>query len=194
MIMAKLKEATREQHENLETLVDVMNKMFTRQDYELLLTKFYKFYSSIEPRVAENRLVDSGLDFDSRLKTPSLERDLRKLGIFENVKHLAGSWTDLPVLDTAGKAFGSCYVMEGATLGGQIIMRHLKQNLDLTPENGGSFFNSYGENVGPMWKQFCAVTTEFAARNENDDEIVNSARDTFDSFARCFSETAVAGI
>ncbi len=192
MIMTKLKEATKEQHENLESVVDVMNKMFTREDYERLLTKFYKFYSSIEPRVGVNRLNDSGFDFDARRKTPSLERDLANLGILENVKHLAGSWSDLPDLDTPAKAFGACYVMEGATLGGQIIMRHLKDHLGLTPDNGGSFFNSYGLQVGPMWKEFCAVTTEFAEKNGNDEETVNAAKETFDSFARCFAETSVA--
>ena len=193
MIMAKLKEATREQHENLENVVNVMDAMFTREDYERLLTKFYTFYSSIEPRVAANSLKDSGFDFDARAKTPSLERDLTNLGVFDDVKHLGGSWTDLPNLDTPAKAFGSCYVMEGATLGGQIIMRHLKQHLDLTPENGGSFFNSYGERVGPMWKEFCAIATEFAEKNGDDETIVNSAKETFDSFARCFAETNGAG-
>lgn len=189
MIMAKLKEATKEQHENLEGVVDVMNKMFTREDYERLLTKFYKFYSSIEPRVAANRLNDSGFDFEARRKTPSLERDLANLGILENVKHLEGSWNDLPELNTSAKAFGACYVMEGATLGGQMIMRHLKDHLGLTPDNGGSFFNSYGAQVGPMWKEFCAVTTEFAEKNGNDEETVTAAKETFDSFARCFAET-----
>lgn len=187
--MAKLKEATKAQHENLENVVDVMNKTFKREDYERLLTKFYKFYSSIEPRVAANRLKDSGFDFEARQKTSSLERDLQNLGIYDDVKHLAGSWNDLPTLDTPAKAFGACYVMEGATLGGQIIMRHLKEHLDLTPDNGGSFFNSYGQFVGPMWKEFCTITTEFTEKNGNEEETVNAAKETFDSFARCFAET-----
>lgn len=192
MIMAKLKEATREQHENLENVVNVMDNMFDRKEYEKLLTKFYRFYSSIEPKVGANDLKAEGFNFDARAKTPSLERDLKNLGIFDDVKHLAGSWTDLPVVDTTAKAFGACYVMEGATLGGQIIMRHLKEHLDLTPENGGSFFNSYGAQVGPMWKEFIMITTQFAEKNDDDEPIVNAAKETFDSFGRCFAEALAA--
>ncbi len=185
MILAKLKEATRTQHENLENTVDVMNQMFSLEDYKTLLTKFYRFYAAIEPRVAANDLEKAGFDFAVRRKTPLLEKDLKALGIFEDAQN--GLWTDLPALDSTAKAFGSLYVMEGATLGGQVIMRHLKQHLDITPENGGAFFNSYGAEVGPMWKSFCATATEFAEANQDDETIVNAARETFDSFARCFT-------
>ncbi|MBK7392751.1 MAG: biliverdin-producing heme oxygenase [Chloracidobacterium sp.] len=194
MILGKLKEATREQHENLESVVGVMDKLFKREDYERLLTKFYKFYSSIEPRVGQNDMQAEGFDFEVRRKTASLESDLKNLGIFDDIKSVAGTWDDLPTLDTPAKAFGACYVMEGATLGGQIIMRHLKEHLDLTPDNGGSFFNSYGHEVGSKWKEFCGVITAFAERQGDDETIVEAARETFDSFGRCFAQTSAAGI
>jgi heme oxygenase len=187
MILAKLKEATRTQHDNLENTVDVMNQMFSLEDYKILLTKFYRFYAAIEPKVAANDLQSAGFDYGKRRKIPLLEKDLKSLGIFENVQKEVALWTDLPALDSTEKAFGSLYVMEGATLGGQVIMRHLKQHLDITPENGGSFFNSYGAQVGPMWKEFCAITTEFAEKAQDDETIINSARETFDSFANCFT-------
>ncbi|HMS43520.1 MAG TPA: biliverdin-producing heme oxygenase [Pyrinomonadaceae bacterium] len=191
MILAKLKEATREQHENLENTVDVMNQMFSLENYKTLLTKFYRFYSAIEPQVAANDLKSAGFDFVARRKTPLLETDLKNLEIFEDVKSLR--WNDLPALDSNAKAFGSLYVMEGATLGGQVIMRHLKQHLDITPENGGAFFNSYGAMVGPMWKEFCAITTEFAEKNADDETIINAAKETFDSFTECFKAPVEKG-
>jgi heme oxygenase (biliverdin-IX-beta and delta-forming) len=191
MILAELKEQTREQHENLETIVDVMNKMFTRADYERLLTKFYRFYSAVEPRVYANDLSDSGIVAGERSKIKWLEEDLSALGVLDKAKALP-ELTDVPNLDSAAKAFGAMYVMEGATLGGQVITRHLKQHLDLTPENGGAFFNSYGHLVGPKWKEFGTAITAFADGHDNNDEIVQSAKDTFDSFARCFSQSSEA--
>ena len=188
MILAELKEQTREQHENLESIVDVMNKMFTRADYEVLLTKFYRFYSAVEPKVAANDMRGNGIDASERTKLKWLERDLANLGAFDRAKRLP-ELNDAPVLDTPAKAYGAMYVMEGATLGGQVITRHLKQHLDLTPETGGAFFNSYGERVGPMWKAFGSAITAFAEKNGNNGEIVQAAKDTFDSFARCFTES-----
>jgi len=132
--------------------------------------------------VAANDMQANGIDATERTKLKWLERDLTALGAFDRVKQFP-ALSDTPVLDTPAKAFGAMYVMEGATLGGQVITRHL------TPETGGAFFNSYGERVGPMWKAFVAAITSLAEKNGNDGEIVQAAKDTFDSFARCFTES-----
>lgn len=188
MIMGKLKEATRGQHEGLENTVDVMSQMFSLDNYKTLLLKFYRFYSAIEPELAKLDLKKYGYDLSARLKTPKLESDLTALNILDEAKKLP-VYNGLPTLDSAEKAFGSLYVIEGATLGGQIINRHLKQNLDLTTENGGLFFNGYGEKTGLMWKEFIEIATNFAFAANNDQTIVESASETFDSFKNCYLES-----
>ncbi len=186
MILTKLKETTRSQHDALEAVVDVMNKAFVIDDYKVLLRRFYRFYSAIEPQLPVAELADAGFDVSERLKLPLLERDLAALGC-KLVN--ANSWTDIPSTRNAAEAFGAIYVMEGATLGGQVITRHLKQHLGLTPERGGAFFNSYGAQVGPMWKAFGAAITAYSERHpEDDDVIVSTAVETFDSFRRCFEQ------
>jgi heme oxygenase len=190
MILAKLKEATREQHEGLENTVNVMDQMFSPADYKKLLCKFYRFYSAIEPRIDRLDLSASGYDFNERRKLPKLEADLKSLGIFEEAKELP-RWEGLPALENNAQAFGSLYVMEGATLGGQLINRHLKEHLGISAENGGAFFNGYGARTGPMWKEFVRITTEFAGDGENDEVIINNAKETFDSFRDCFLQTEV---
>ena len=187
MILAKLKEATRDQHEALENVVDVMNRTFSIGDYKELIAKFYRFYAAIEPTLPVAELANAGFDVEPRRKTPLLERDLEHLGILGDAKK-APPFIDIPTLDTPAKAFGSIYVMEGATLGGQLITRQLKEQLGITPENGGAFFNSYGHNVGPMWKAFGASITAFAEKADDDESIVNAARETFDSFRHCFDD------
>jgi heme oxygenase len=193
MILARLKESTRSQHEALESVVDVMTKTFSIADYKDLLTRFYRFYSAVEPKLPVEGLRAAGFDPEPRRKTPLLERDLEDLGILAGVKGL-GAWLGAPRTENVAEAFGSIYVMEGATLGGQIITRHLKEHLGLTPEQGGAFFNSYGPNVGRMWKEFGAAVTAYSEKHPEDDEtIVNSARETFDSFRNCFEQPAIAG-
>jgi heme oxygenase len=188
MILAKLKEATREQHENLEGTVNVMDQTFSLDSYKTLLCKFYRFYSAIEPEIDKLDLKATGYDLDERRKLPKLEKDLKSLGVLESARELP-RWGGIPALENNAQAFGSLYVMEGATLGGQIINRHLKEHLGISPENGGAFFNGYGERTGPMWKEFVRIATEFAGSGESDDVIVASARETFDSFRDCFTET-----
>lgn len=186
MILSKLKDATKEQHQNLETTVNIMNSMFTLEDYKQLLCRFYSFYAAIEPKVAATGLNRDDFNFDERRKTTLIEKDLKALGILDNVKKEVPLWDQLPELTTAAQAFGSIYVMEGATLGGQLISRHLKEHLGITAENGGAFFNSYGANVGPMWKSFGSSITTFADCGKDDAEIIEAAKKTFDSFRDCF--------
>lgn len=194
MILAKLKEATRDQHDALENVVDVMNRTFSIDDYRTLLSKFHRFYSAVEPKMPADDLRTEGFDIANRKKVPSLERDLEHLKGLDDARN-ATPWTDVPELNSVAKAFGAAYVMEGATLGGQVITRHLHEHLGLTPEAGGAFFNSYGKEVGPMWKQFGAAVTAFSERNpEHDDAIVESARQTFDCFRRCFAEEEAAAV
>ena len=190
MILAKLKEATGEQHKDLENTVNVMDQMFSPEDYKKLLCKFYRFYSAIEPEIDRLDLAAAGYEFNERRKLPKLEADLKSLNVFEEAKALP-RWEGLPALENNAQAFGSLYVMEGATLGGQIINRHLKEHLGISPENGGAFFNGYGERTGPMWKEFVRITTAFAGDGTSDDVIVKNARDTFDSFRDCFLQTKI---
>jgi heme oxygenase len=193
MIMTKLKEATRDQHENLENTVDVMGEVFSLDNYKKLLTKFYRFYAAIEPKVAESHPESAGFDFDARRKTPMLEKDLEALGILEKVKAETPLWDGLPDVSSLPRAFGSIYVMEGATLGGQVITRHLKQDFGLTAENGAAFFSSYGDQVGPMWKSFKDTLTAYAEKNGDDQPIIETARETFDSFSKCFADPVQNG-
>ena len=47
--------------------------------------------------------------------------------------------------------------MEGSTLGGQTIARHVERVLELNAGQGDSYFRGHGENTGRMWKEFCQV-------------------------------------
>ena len=181
MILQKLKEETRSHHEEVEGAVDVMNRMFTLGDYRRLIDRFRSFYSAYEPRLPIDELAAAGFDYGSRRKLPSLERDAAALGLNGPEEEFDA----VPQLDTLAKAFGSLYVIEGSTLGGQVISRHLRQHLELTPENGAAFFSSYGPEVGPMWKRFGEAITAFAEGGNHDDEIVGAAIETFESVRAC---------
>ena len=95
-------------------------------------------------------------------------------------------------LDSIQRVLGCLYVIEGATLGGQVITRHLEKNLGITPESGGAFFAGYGAETGARWKEFCALLTAAAERVSGEDEIVASANDTFATLGRwLFPDTSL---
>ena len=98
--------------------------------------------------------------------------------------------TTFPVWKPLREALGCLYVLEGSTLGGKIITAHLKRVLPLDESRGCSFFNSYGDDVGPMWSSFLGILSRHCERHDDADVVVHSACQTFASLDRWLSDAA----
>ena len=83
---------------------------------------------------------------------------------------------DLPDCNSIAQAFGCLYVLEGATLGGQVLCRHFNQTLGLDARNGSAFFSGYGEATGAMWALFGERLT---AANVDETAAISAACQTF---------------
>lgn len=153
-----------------------MSRSLTRERYCFRLAQFYGFYRPIEARLTQ-LLQHDLLDYPRRLKAHLLRADLKTLG-WRNADALPVCGR-LPVLDDATAGFGCLYVLEGSTLGGQVISRHVAAQLAVTPERGARFFAGYGSATGAMWRAFGAVLSEHAAHTGRADCIVDVARSTF---------------
>ncbi|HEX4608640.1 MAG TPA: biliverdin-producing heme oxygenase [Urbifossiella sp.] len=174
-LLAELKTRTRPHHERIEAGLNPMREGLTRADYEYLLAGFYGFYAPWEDRAATALRPDLRAEFDRRRKAPALDRDLRFLGADP-----AGlpRCARLPPTDSAAAVLGAMYVVEGSTLGGQHIARHLARTLGVRPGAGCDFFSGYGDETGAMWKQFRAWLTAHGVGQE--EVVVAAAADTFD--------------
>jgi heme oxygenase len=75
------------------------------------------------------------------------------------------------------RVLGSFYVLEGSTLGGQLITRHLS-SADWLPAQGLRYFNPYGSRTGEMWRSF-RRWLESQAQHHAANDIVAGARATF---------------
>ena len=73
------------------------------------------------------------------------------------------------------------YVLEGSTLGGQIITAMLKRQMERESDTGLSFFLGYGEETPRMWERFKSyLNREFSVQQQG--EILRAANETFNSF------------
>ena len=178
-IMKALKAATAETHERLEAGMRMDEHLATARDYRHLLTAFYGLYQPLE--TALEPLAHQVLeDWPTRRKVPRLEQDLDKLGLDEHAVSKLPQADVFPITKHE-QAFGCLYVLEGATLGGQLITRRLG---DLAVPSG--FFSSYGSEVGPMWRRF---GHQLGAREDLDStEVVEAANATFSLFDSWFAE------
>ncbi len=178
-ILKRLRSETSERHADLEQKLPLVDPHLSRDGYRAILEGFFGYYVPLEAQLGGSA-VWGGLDFDfsARRKVPQLEKDLGVLGrTTEDLPQCA----ELPELVTISQVLGCLYVIEGATLGGQIITRHLQANLGITPETGGAFFAGYGVENGARWQAFGAMITAAAAQFGGEDEIVASANRTFET-------------
>lgn len=195
-VLQRLKAATRAEHDAIETALDLMAPGLSLADYHRRLQRYHGFYAAIEPRLAAAADWSHWhLNMTARAKTAWLAADLASLGDAADPGGIAVRslplCSDLPQLDTAAAAFGCMYVLEGATLGGRVISRHIERVLGLDAPHGARFFQGYGEQTGSMWKTFRAALSAFAEEPNNEDKVVASAIATFTALrAWCAADEA----
>ncbi len=184
-ILVQLKTRTAHQHQATEATVNLMRDDYTLDDYKKLLIKFYSFYKPFEAKMSESLTANSvEFNHNERLNTPKLTADLKNLGMSDTDISNIQLCDNLPNLDSKERIFGSLYVIEGSTLGGQVISRHLKGKFDIDQTTGAAFFTGYGQETGKMWNGYRETVTNFA-ETANHDEIVAGANETFEKIGEC---------
>ena len=187
VIRTRLREATRDMHAAAERRLDLDRPSWTVSDYIRLLTKLWGFYTPLERALAETEWDESGLIVSERAKRQWIEADLMTFGITPDSFSEIPLCTDLPTFENFASVLGGLYVVEGATLGGQIILRTLHRQLGVSPDSGGRFFASYGRNVGGMWREYLEVLESVGEKSGVADEIERLAIASFSAFDRWFS-------
>lgn len=155
----------------------VMRPTLSRETYVRLLEQLQSVVGPLEARLL-TLPVPAAFELEARRKAPLLSRDLALLTT-PRPRLDAGA---LPLSTGLPEALGALYVLEGATLGGQVIVRSLRRSLGITPESGGAYFHAYGPETGRMWQSFGdAMRREVAP--EDEERVIAGARDTFLAFA-----------
>jgi heme oxygenase len=181
MLQETLKQATRADHDQLEQLMyvgDIMSGNLSLAQYKQLLTTNYLvhknfehfLFGSLSPELAEQ------LALPHRKKLQSLKKDIDELNLPEpenDVEETSFNKNDAELL-------GAMYVLEGATLGGSVIVKRLKTNPNFEGLNL-NYYQVYGEQLIPMWKQFCAILNQ--QPESSAEGAINGAKKMFDYIA-----------
>ncbi len=178
-ILDLLRAETREEHERIEGVVPLLRGDLTLAEYRSYLLRLLGFHEPLERSLRPWEPPGSEL---VQQKVQWLADDLRHLGggAVPLCQHL-------PALSSAARAWGCLYVIQGSTLGGRILSRHVRGTLGIEPGNGGSFLWAHGEETALVWKRFTAALAAFAAQGEDSAEVLAGARDTFTTLTHWLS-------
>lgn len=170
-----LKENTRQFHDDVEAKFQsqkIFDKSYSLNDYRQILWFNYLFHLNFENKAFEAISDETAkeLNLEARRKIHLLEIDLKNLDM-ETAEP-----EDFAVRSEA-EALGILYVMEGSSLGGNVIKKQLSQN----PEFGSTvfhFFGCYGEKTGEFWKNFKETLDNKFSENQYG-EVLNGAKKAY---------------
>lgn len=145
--LAALRGATRTRHDRIDRQMD-LRRLVEPGRYARVLQVFDAFHASWEAAVADALPAQLAPWLQQRSRRRFLQQDLRSL-------RLPPLDIDAPRLPLGGpaEAWGSLYVLEGSTLGGQVITRSLA-TAAITPQHGGAYFHGWGSRTGALWHEF----------------------------------------
>ncbi len=178
-LLEALRKGTALLHVALEKRLPFFSERLDADGYQRLIQAYYGFYQPMEAALYDSGLIPDGFDQALRVKTPTLVSDLHALGLAPDALPRCAN---LPPLDTPAACLGAMYVLEGATLGGQVLRREMQQRLGINAENGGAFLNVYGVETGRRWKDFLDYLGRIPLDTPTRQHAVDAARSTFSCF------------
>ncbi|MEG2078235.1 biliverdin-producing heme oxygenase [Chryseobacterium sp.] len=173
MVSEYLKQHTANLHDAAEKLFNsdkIFNKTFNFDDYKKIIRNNYLMLLNSENQIFECLSVNFSkqLQLEQRKKISFIEKDLLSLGLeAEQALHKVE-------ISNQYEALGMLYVIEGSTLGGNVIAKQLSKTEGFEDVTF-NFFGCYLENTGMMWKNFKEFL-DSEVKQENYNEVLTGAK------------------
>lgn len=190
MFLNHLRSSTGALHKKLEENVlsrRLMSNDVSLEDYRIYLERLYGFVFSFE-KLFIDELASIIPDSEQRRKSQKLKSDLcsieptgfTNINIYPEEKMKA-------LLPSIHHALGGFYVLEGSTLGGAVIRKHLVSRLGKSITGRDEYFSVYGEELSSKWKEFLGHLVGYAERTGREEDMIKGASATFKALDEWFS-------
>lgn len=181
-VLRALRTATAADHDRVETALDLLDPGLTRARLAEVLHLLHGFWvaavAGLDAWAAREPAAAAALDWDGRRRAALFAADLAGLDADPD----GSAVPDLPAVGATDDAVGRLYVLEGSTLGGTFIDRHLSG----LPALAGArvrAFSPYGRETGAMWHAYRRAARDRAAAGGDARRMVGAARATFAALA-----------
>ena len=181
-VLQDLRAGTAELHIALEKRLPFFSDTLDTQAFVRLMQAYYGFYLPLENALLHSDAMPADFDLTPRLKAPTLRADLHALGVSAEALQSLPHCQQLPIIDSSAACLGVLYVLEGATLGGQILRREIATRLGLEADNGAAFLDIYGAATGRRWRDFIEYLGTRPMSAAERAAVVTAAQTTFSCF------------
>ncbi len=192
MLLQELRIATASAHKQLEQSLALQSQAFTLGHYKNLLLAWYKVLQTLEPRVWDHEEWRKlGVETTARRRAKLLFSDLQFFNLIPSLRPEAPIDTQFGEFPKSfAAALGCAYVLEGSTLGGQLIVKTAAHRWNLHPGAGATFFAGHGSDTGRLWRNFLAGLEQWDTKNpKNATAVTDAGRRTFQIFETQLSKS-----
>jgi heme oxygenase len=177
MDLEQLRRETLPDHDAVERSVPLMDEELSADTYLSYLLKLHGIIAAWEESAASNAPSWIQPLLAVRRRRQLLMLDLAWFGADASGEARPA----LPEMRDAASLLGAMYVIEGSTLGGQLIGRHVERVLGLTAGEGNAYFRGHNERTGQLWKEFCDALRTKVPDHETD-TVIAAAKAMFEVF------------
>jgi len=189
MDLTRLREQTAAEHAGTEETVPLMSAALTRDGYADTLCRFHRVVAAWDRWADAHAPADLLPLLQGRRRATLLQADLETLGHTAPAAVMDAAFQQTAVPGDPRSVFlGRMYVMEGSTLGGQYIAKHLEEHFSFPHGQGDSYFVGYDAETGSRWKEFRAVLADLPESEA--DTVIASAKNMFDLFGKAMRDEA----
>jgi heme oxygenase len=161
ILQQALIESTKKNHAVLEQMMfvnQIVDGSLSLQQYMQILTTNYLIHQVFEDRLfkALSPANAIALEINGRRKLQALINDMDELEMELPEQSTDSQYLQFEESDAA--ILGYMYVLENATLNGNILIKQLKENPNLNNLNlPFNYYQVYGNDLVLQWKKFCEV-------------------------------------
>jgi heme oxygenase (biliverdin-IX-beta and delta-forming) len=181
MFSDDLKHGTATAHLELEKkMIPHLKKITSTTHYIRLLDYLHSYYDLLEQQLQPWMLHDQ--------RKPDAERirfDLNQLQPGYVIKSREN--VIVPRVDSYERALGVLYVLEGSTLGGQIITGMLTKQLGTSDAAIFTYYNPYGDGTSNHWQAFKDRLNQPLTDTQRQ-QVTAAANETFETLKRWISD------
>ncbi len=184
----QLRTETAHQHKALESSrlsKQLLSNDVAIEDYKAYLQKLYGFVVGFEKYILPQ----------IRSSFPEIVPSYKQELLLNDITSLRGTETSSIVTENEihqlypnkASMLGGLYVLEGSTLGGLVIRKHLVEKLGEQIIPATSYFAVYGKETAANWRNFLQIFSILA--NQNDSAaVIQGASDTFTFLHEWFND------
>ena len=185
-----LKDVTKVYHDRIESTplaVSLASGNVYLQKYVDYLWHLYKLHLDLENKAKSfSEWEKWGIVIKDRQRAHLLKKDIDSLDLVPNQYQ---SYQDFSKNWSFANIVGAMYVLEGSTMGGQILSQRLENIKSKNGQGATNYFKAYEKETMTMWMKYVEFLNEFSNKNNSlKDEIIEGAEQTYGAIERIMLE------